>query len=109
MTQLLPKNIPTLQASSSRNWTRPDNVFGTEVTAEQVTSCETSPQDHRPNTDHLPILTQIDLSVLALSTTPSWNYRAVNWVKFNRRLKEELEALGPPRVLESETEFQASA
>ena len=34
MTQILPKDIPTLQSSSTRNWTCPDNTFCTEHTSE---------------------------------------------------------------------------
>ncbi|KAI6020724.1 hypothetical protein PISMIDRAFT_94217 [Pisolithus microcarpus 441] len=109
MMQLLPKDIPTLQVSSSRNWTWPDNVFGTKIMAEWVMSCVTSPKDQGPNTDHLPILTQVDLSITMLTSQPNQNYREVDWIRFNRRLKAELKTLGPPRILASKGEFQASA
>lgn len=109
MTQLLPKDVPTLQSSSSGNWTRPDNVFGTEVTAGRVVSCVTSPENRGPNTDHLPVLTQIDLAITSSESSPTRNYREVDWTKFNRKLRMELEAMGPPRILASEAEFQSSA
>lgn len=43
MIQLLPCGIPTLQASATGNWTRPDNVFSTESIVDSVISCETDP------------------------------------------------------------------
>ncbi|KAI6037448.1 hypothetical protein PISMIDRAFT_79832, partial [Pisolithus microcarpus 441] len=109
MTQLLPKDIPTLQASSSGNWTRPDNVFGNEALVDRIESCETCPQERGPNTDHVPILTQIDLTVATSNSQTNLNYREVDWTKFRRKLKAKLELLGPPRVLANEEEFQASA
>jgi endonuclease/exonuclease/phosphatase family metal-dependent hydrolase len=42
MLQLLPQGIPTLQSTSTGNWTRLDNVFGTEHTVDAVITCDTN-------------------------------------------------------------------
>jgi len=74
MTQALPKDVPTLQSSSTRNWTRPDNVFCTEHTSQSLLECNTAPERHGPKTDHLPILTTLDMSLTMSSDSPPWNY-----------------------------------
>jgi hypothetical protein len=55
MIQLLPCGTPTLQSTSTGNWTRPDNVFGTEHLADVIVSCDTNPGQRGPRTDHVPI------------------------------------------------------
>ena len=109
MSQALPKDIPTLQSSSSGNWTRPDNVFCTEHTLDVLALCNTDPENRGPNTDHLPVLTKLDLSLTATAVLPAQNYREVDWKKFNTKLKTELAKLGPPRLLVTKDDFQKAA
>ena len=82
MVQILPKGIPTLQLSSMRNWTRPDNTFCTEHTSESLVSCDTAPERCGPKTDHLPVLMVLKMSTTASDESPAWNYRSVDWDKF---------------------------
>jgi len=110
MVQALPKGIPTLQSTSTRNWTRPDNVFCTEHTGGFIVSCKTAPEERGPKTDHVPILTTLDLLTPASSENPTWNYRSVDWDKFRTSLNDTLTNLvGPPRILETSAEFQLAA
>jgi len=110
MVQALPKDIPTLQSSSTRNWTRPDNVFCMEHTSQLLVSCNTAPERRGPKTDHLPVLTTLDMSIPVSSENPPWNYRSVDWDKFNSTLKDTLTRVaGPPRILETAEEFQQAA
>jgi len=109
MTQTLPKDLPTLQSSSTGNWTRPDNVFCTEHTSDYLTLCNTDPDNRGPNLDHLPILTKFDMTVTAAPSLPTLNYRETDWKKFNVKLKAELSRLGPPTVLATKDEFQTAA
>jgi endonuclease/exonuclease/phosphatase family metal-dependent hydrolase len=53
----LPKNIPTLQALNTKNWTRVDNVFCSDHIAEYFIKCNTCPNKRGPSTDHVPIVT----------------------------------------------------
>ena len=57
----LPPNIPTLQALSTGNWTRPDNVWCANHTSDLFIQCDTDPGLRGPNTDHLPILSMLNL------------------------------------------------
>ena len=67
MIMLLPKNIPTLQSMATKNWTRVDNVFATQGTEHLVVACDTDPRLWGPGTDHVPILTTLDLEVPAVA------------------------------------------
>ena len=110
MTQILPKDILTLQLSSTQNWTHPDNTFCTEHTSELLLTCNTEPEKQGPKTDHLPILTVFDMSMPASTELPTWNYQSVDWDKFNSSLKDSLTELsGNPRIIEMAEEFQQAA
>ena len=110
MVQALPKDIPTLQSSSTSNWTHPDNTFCTEHTSDVIVSCKMAPERRGPKTDHVPILTTLDLSTLASAENPAWNYHSVDWDKFRSTLNDVLtSSVGPPRILETSKEFQSAA
>src|SRR6266481_4386627 len=63
MIMLLPKGIPTLQLMATGNWTRVDNVFATANMEGLVVICDTAPGQRGPSTDHVPVLTTLELSV----------------------------------------------
>ena len=109
LTQILPRNKPTLQSSSSKNWTRPDNVFCTEHTCSALVSCDTDPDRRGPNTDHLPILTQFDMSLAQAEQTPSRNYQEVDWKAFNKTLDKALAKHAPPQLIATKEEFHLYA
>ena len=109
MVQALPKDIPTLQSSSTGNWTRPDNVFCTDHSTETITSCTTDPGQRGPRTDHVPILTVLNLEIPLASETSARNYREVNWEEFDDYLKDRLAQLPPPAPIVTENDFQRVA
>lgn len=109
MCQALPKDLPTLQSTSSGNWTRPDNVICTDNTLESFTICDTAPALHPPKTDHVPILSTLDFQIPKATTTTSYNYRDVDWEKFSMKLKTQLGRIPPPQPLASKDEFNVAA
>ena len=109
LTQILPKDIPTLQSTSSGNWTRPDKVFCTDHTCGTLVSCNTDPERRGPNTDHVPVLTQFDMSLAASVESPSWNYHEVDWEKFNSAINNTLSNTPPPPRLDNVEAFQTAA
>ena len=109
MAQVLPKDILTLQSSSTGNWTHPDNMFCTEHMLVPLTLCNTDPENRGPNTDHLPVLTKLDMSLAVATILPTQNNREVDWKKFNSKLKAELNHLGPPKIIATEDVFQKMA
>jgi hypothetical protein len=108
MIQLLPCGLPTLQALCSGNWTRPDNVLGTEHLLNAVTTCITAPELRGPRTDHVPIHLILELEPTRIVEEPRRNWREVDWDDFNKRLSDLLSPF-PPLPLASDDEFQEAA
>lgn len=106
MVMLLPKNIPTLRSMVTKNWTRPDNIFGSSNVEELLVSCETQPGDPNPGTDHVPIRTIVDLPLVKKESPPSFNFRMTEWDDFRDNLRERLQYIPPPQVLIDEAQFQ---
>lgn len=109
MVQALLKDIPTLQSSSTGNWTRPDNMFCTDHSEEILISCMTDPGQRGPKTDHVPILSELDLTVPLAPNAKTRNYREVDWEEFKDYLNEALVRLPPLAPIILEQEFQCMA
>lgn len=62
--QVLPKGIPTLVVMNLGNHTRPDNVFISHTLIQRITTCTDLPKHRHAKTDHIPILTIMDTTVL---------------------------------------------
>jgi len=103
----LPPNIPTLQALSTGNWTRPDNVWCSNHITDLFAKCNTNPGLRGPNTDHLPILSKLDLPLNHNMTKPTRNFRSTDWNEFNTHLKEVLSPSIPSRI-RTENQFRTS-
>jgi hypothetical protein len=86
MQMVLPKDIPTLQAMSTGNMTRTDNIFLSSSLFECLLRCHTVPEDQPAKSDHIPIDTMIETTVEAAETKPSHNYQLVDWKIFNEKL-----------------------
>ena len=105
MVVALPKNIPTLESMSTKNWTRPDNVFCSVNTEAMLVSCTTDPRLRGPGTDHVPILTTLEFLAAHTTSLPSYNFRATDWDKFNDKLAARLTDIPIPAPIVSETGF----
>jgi hypothetical protein len=56
MKMALPKDIPTLESTATKNYTRVDNIFCSEELLEAFISCNTMPEKWPNKTDHMPII-----------------------------------------------------
>ena len=99
----LPPGIPTLQALSTGNWMRPDNVWCTSHTLDLFTRCDTDPGLRGPNTDHLPILSTLDLPLLRGTPKPYRNFRSTDWEAFTEQLTTLLSHSEPKRLATKES------
>src|ERR1700690_2653779 len=106
MIMTLPKDIPTLQAMATGNWTRPDNVFASANTEQLIVRCDTDPRLRGPGTDHMPILTILDLPLERKVSPPSHNFRMTDWKAFNEELAACLVDIPLPTALTTEIDFQ---
>ena len=89
MVLALPQGIPTLQAFGTGNWTRPDNVWKLGTPVDIMISCDVKPNLRPIKTDHLPIITILDLSPTLKDETPKCSFRNVDWTKFHEKLAEK--------------------
>ena len=91
---------------STKNWTRVDNVFATHNTEWLVMVCDTDPRQQGPGTNHVPVLTTLDLGILTAVVASHRNYRAVDWPKFQNALMEQLASMPGLCALLDEAQFQ---
>ena len=74
MVMVLPRDIPTLEAMTMKNWTQPDNVFCTEHSEPLIISCTTDPHLRGPGTYHVIILTILEFPVDSVPASPTHNF-----------------------------------
>jgi hypothetical protein len=106
MIMALPKDILTLQAMVTGNWMRPDNIFASANMEQLIVRCDTDPRSRGPGTDHMPILTVLDLPLERKVSPPSYNFRMADWKVFNEELAARLVDIPLPAILTTEVDFQ---
>ncbi|GLB42958.1 hypothetical protein LshimejAT787_1204070 [Lyophyllum shimeji] len=83
---------------------------------ESVDNCHlnSSPDDIQPlldlrlvMTDHLPVITEVELPLARTSSPPSKDFLAADWEAFNDALKEKLSTHPPACCITSKEEFDA--
>ncbi|KII85399.1 hypothetical protein PLICRDRAFT_115774, partial [Plicaturopsis crispa FD-325 SS-3] len=105
----LPGKIPTLEVMTTKNWTRPDNVWCTANTTDCFTGCYTEPRLRGPGTDHVPIISVLDIPVPQAATSESYNFRMTDWDDFRDELEARLGDISGPNRLTTEEDFQRAA
>ena len=108
MVILLPEGIPMLQSMVTKNLTRVDNVFAMYNTEHLVVACDTDLRQWGPDTNHVPVLTTLDLVILAAAATSHRNFRATDWPKFHQTLTDQLDNIPGPCALLNEAQFQGA-
>ncbi|KAF8587563.1 hypothetical protein K439DRAFT_1317937, partial [Ramaria rubella] len=103
---VLPKNIPILQASNSKNYTCPDNIFCKALIQKHFTRCSTAPELRPPCTNHLPIHCTIDLPPTPSVPPPRHNYCGTDWAEFAELLQAKLATLPPPECITTKAIFK---
>ena len=78
----LPAGTPTHIHNVTKKWTRLDQVFITENTNDCIISCEVRAHDRGLNTDHMPIITKLDITLSRVPEKITNNFRNVDWEKF---------------------------
>ena len=101
----LPPGIPTHVHNVSKRWSRLDQVFISEDDLDSVITCDVLTDSPGINTDHLPILTTLDLSIPRAPSTPPKNFRNVDWEIFEKELTSELDRLPPPTCIHTQGEL----
>ncbi|KAF8835918.1 hypothetical protein BDN67DRAFT_861720, partial [Paxillus ammoniavirescens] len=100
-----PKGLPTLQQLNAGIWTRLDNIFCTEHTKDSFISCNTNPALRGPKTDHIPILSTLELKIPHTWNESNRNFCNTDWEEFNKSLLSRLEQMGPLCTITTQVEF----
>jgi exonuclease III len=102
---VLPSGIPTHYHNVTKRWSRLDQVFLSEQSANLLIACETRPEARGINTDHLPIVTELDLEAAISKNDAMHNFREIDWEQFRTSLSGRLHALQPPGPITSQEEL----
>jgi len=102
---VLPKDLLTLHALALGNFTRPNNVFASEVLPTAVVKCTTVPEEWPMRSNHLPIVITLDMAPDSRTEAPYFNYRATDWEDFKKVLVCRLGGLEVGEELHTEGEF----
>ena len=105
MHMVLPKDTPTLEACATKNFTRVDNVFCSSELTNTFISCDTYPQWRPQKTDHMPIISELDIEPERITYVGKHNYKATDWEEFRKTLGENLEMAGDTEEITSEGQF----
>lgn len=108
MDMALPPGMATLEATRTKNTTRPDNVFCTEAILERLRLCAAAPADRPACTDHFPVQTVFDIPTEAAPARPRRDFRRVDWAEFDRSLAERLDARALPEKITSVAHFDST-
>ena len=100
----LPKGIPTYQ-SATGNWTRPDNMWRSNIPKDPILHCDIVPAIWPPLADHMPIITIINMPFPRATSAHSLDFRQANWIKVNKYLVQRLESGPLPLRIASKDEF----
>jgi len=92
----LPGGTPTHIHNVTKKWTRLDQVFLSDHSSDLLIACDTQPDLRGINTDHLPIITELNLGAAQAEEITLQNFREVDWEEFRETLNSHLRSLGHP-------------
>ena len=101
----LEAGVPTHEHYVAKRWSRLDHVFSTEHTIEAIISCEVLADEQGVNTDHFPIVTELDLELVVARKAEVRNFRDVSWKEFCKKLAEKTSKWGVPNFIRTQGEL----
>ena len=104
----LPSGIPTHKHNVTKKWTRLDQVFISDHSENILITCDTQPDNRGINTDHLPVLTELNLDAPTVTKVAAPNFRNVDWEEFGKTLNGHLEKLQPPERIQNQRQLDKS-
>jgi len=86
----LPCGTPTHCHNITKCWSRLDHVFISDSSIDMVTTCDTMVEHRGINTDHVPVVTELNLGIVLNEMKPIPNFRDVDWDEFHKALARHL-------------------
>jgi len=103
----LPGSIPMHCHNVTKRWSRLDQVFISEHSENMLIACDTFADQIGINTDHLPILTELNLAANIIAERPIPNFRNVDWEVFHKTLEKNLARSAPAARLTSQLQLDS--
>jgi len=103
----LPSGTPTHKHNVTKLWSRLDQVFISDHSENLIISCDTLPDQRGINTDHLPILTEMDLAADIVPVEDISNFRDVDWDEFRKELSVQLANLPQPAPIDKQEHLES--
>jgi ribonuclease HI len=104
----LPSGILTHVHNVTKKWTRLDQVFISEHSTNLVETCDTETRFRSIKTDHLPVITTLNLNIQIEQPTATRNFREVDWAEFTDNLAKRLTNLDSPNQITSQDRLNVS-
>ena len=101
----LTAGTPTHEHYVTKRWSRLDQVFTSEHTLETIERCEALPEEQGINTDHFPIITDLNLALALVPKKEVRNYCEVEWKVFREKLQSRLSKRGIPNFIKTQSEL----
>ena len=104
----LPSGTPTHRHNVTKLWSRLDQVFISDHSDNILISCDMQPDQWGINTDHLPILTELDLDAAHMEIEDIPNFREADWESFRNELSAQLAKFPPPTLIKNQSQMDSS-
>jgi hypothetical protein len=91
------RDLPTHIHNVTKRWTRLDQVFLSDHSLDLLITCDTQLDKQGICTDHLPIVTELNVTAAISPNEEHYNFREVDWATFNTSLGQRLSKLRPTR------------
>ena len=101
----LPNGTPTHRHNVTKLWSSLDQVFISDHSINALISCNVQPDHWGVNTDHLPILTELSLSVEHTAEQEIPNFRNVDWEEFQKELSTQLDKTAVPSPITTQSQL----
>jgi ribonuclease HI len=104
----LPSGLPTHLHNVTKKWSRLDQVFISDHSTDLIESCDTETRFRSLKTDHLPVVTKINLEVPITQPSTCRNFREVDWEDFHNKLAARLSVLEVPQRIQNQDHLNES-
>ena len=81
------------------------SVFVFVCSRRRLTSASTYPKWRPQKTDHMPIISELDIEPERITYVGKYNYKLTDWEEFRKTLEENLEEAGDTKEITSEAQF----
>ena len=104
----LPSGIPTHYHNVTKKWIRLDQVFISDHSIDMIETCTTKTRFHSIKTDHLPVITKLNIEIPITQPPPTRNFREVDWGEFRDHLSNCLVRTHNPEQITSQDQINVS-